>query len=66
MAALIFLFATVVALIGWGPENADPNRRMRELLHTSERTQPAEYEWGRGPAHGPVQMPPERVHGGIQ
>lgn len=47
--------------------SSDPNRRMRELLNTSEDLRQIEYEWERiwftdEPSH----MTPERVHGGIQ
>ncbi len=47
--------------------SSDPNRRMRELLNTSEDLRQIEYEWERiwftdQPSH----MTPERVHGGIQ
>lgn len=47
--------------------SSDPNRRMRELLNTSEDIRQIEYEWERiwftdQPSH----MTPERVHGGIQ
>jgi hypothetical protein len=47
--------------------SADPNRRMNELLNTSEDLRQIEYEWERiwftdQPSH----MTPERVHGGIQ
>jgi hypothetical protein len=47
--------------------SADPNRRMDELLNTSEDLRQIENEWERiwftdQPSH----MTPERVHGGIQ
>jgi hypothetical protein len=47
--------------------SGDPNRRMHELLNTSEDLRQIEYEWERiwftdQPSH----MTPERVHGGIQ
>jgi hypothetical protein len=47
--------------------SSDPNRRIRELLNTSEDLRQIEYEWERiwftdEPSH----MTPERVHGGIQ
>ena len=47
--------------------SSDPNRRMHELLNTSEDLRQIEYEWERiwftdQPSH----MTPERVHGGIQ
>ncbi len=47
--------------------SSDPNRRMHELLNTSEDLRQIEYEWERiwftdEPSH----MTPERVHGGIQ
>jgi hypothetical protein len=47
--------------------SSNPNRRMRELLNTSEDLRQIEYEWERiwftdEPSH----MTPERVHGGIQ
>lgn len=47
--------------------SSDPNRRMKELLNTSEDLRQIEYEWERiwftdQPSH----MTPERVHGGIQ
>lgn len=47
--------------------SSNPNRRMRELLNTSEDLRQIEYEWERiwftdQPSH----MTPERVHGGIQ
>ena len=47
--------------------SSDPNRRMREILNTSEDMRQIEYEWERiwftdEPSH----MTPERVHGGIQ
>lgn len=60
----------------WGLANAgcfiniyssDPNRRMHELLNTSEDLRQIENEWERiwftdQPSH----MTPERIHGGIQ
>jgi hypothetical protein len=47
--------------------SSDPNRRMHELLNTSEDLRTLEYEWERiwftdEPSH----LTPERVHGGIQ
>ncbi len=47
--------------------SSDPNRRVNELLTTSEDLRQIEYEWERiwftdQPSH----MTPERVHGGIQ
>jgi hypothetical protein len=47
--------------------SSNPNRRMNELLNTSEDLRQIEYEWERiwftdQPSH----MTPERVHGGIQ
>ncbi len=47
--------------------SSNPNRRIRELLNTSEDLRQIEYEWERiwftdQPSH----MTPERVHGGIQ
>jgi hypothetical protein len=47
--------------------SSDPNRRMRELMNTSEDLRQIEYEWERiwftdQPSH----MTPERVHGGVQ
>lgn len=47
--------------------SSDPNRRIHELLNTSEDLRQIEYEWERiwftdEPSH----MTPERVHGGIQ
>lgn len=47
--------------------SSDPNRRMHELLNTSEDLRTIEYEWERiwftdEPSH----LSPERVHGGIQ
>jgi hypothetical protein len=47
--------------------SSNPNRRIRELLFTSEDLRQIEYEWERiwftdQPSH----MTPERVHGGIQ
>ena len=47
--------------------SSDPNRRMNELLNTSEDFRAIEYEWERiwftdQPSH----MTPERTHGGIQ
>jgi hypothetical protein len=47
--------------------SSNPNRRMEELLNTSEDLRQIEYEWERiwftdQPSH----MTPERVHGGIQ
>jgi hypothetical protein len=47
--------------------SSDPNRRIHELLNTSEDLRQIEYEWERiwftdQPSH----MTPERVHGGIQ
>jgi hypothetical protein len=47
--------------------SSDPNRRMQELIWTSEDLRQIEYEWERiwftdQPSH----MTPERVHGGIQ
>jgi hypothetical protein len=66
----------LVALAGLGLSNtgcllniysSDPNRRMHELLNTSEDLRTIEYEWERiwftdEPSH----LTPERVHGGIQ
>jgi hypothetical protein len=47
--------------------SSDPNRRIVELLNTSEDLRAIEYEWERiwftdQPSH----LTPERVHGGIQ
>jgi hypothetical protein len=47
--------------------SSDPNRRVQELLNTSEDLRQIEYEWERiwftdQPSH----LTPERVHGGIQ
>ena len=47
--------------------SSDPNRRMHELINTSEDMRQIEYEWERiwfvdEPSH----MTPERVHGGIE
>jgi hypothetical protein len=47
--------------------SSNPNRRMRELMNTSEDLRTMEYEWERiwftdEPSH----LTPERVHGGIQ
>jgi hypothetical protein len=47
--------------------SSDPNRRIVELLNTSEDLRQIEYEWERiwftdQPSH----LTPERVHGGIQ
>ena len=47
--------------------SSDPNRRMHELLNTSEDLRQIEYEWERiwftdQPSH----LTPERVHGGIE
>ena len=47
--------------------SSDPNRRMRQLLNTSEDLRQIENEWSRiwftdQPSH----MTPERIHGGIQ
>jgi hypothetical protein len=47
--------------------SSDPNRRIVELLNTSEDLRTIEYEWERiwftdQPSH----LTPERVHGGIQ
>jgi hypothetical protein len=47
--------------------SSDPNRRMRQLLNTSEDLRQIENEWDRiwftdQPSH----MTPERIHGGIQ
>lgn len=47
--------------------SSDPNRRMHELMNTSEDMRQIQYEWERiwftdEPSH----MTPERVHGGIQ
>jgi hypothetical protein len=47
--------------------SSNPNRRMKELLNTSEDLRTLEYEWERiwftdEPSH----LTPERVHGGIQ
>jgi hypothetical protein len=47
--------------------SSDPNRRVNELLNTSEDLRQIEYEWERiwfvdQPSH----LTPERVHGGIQ
>jgi hypothetical protein len=47
--------------------SADPNKRMVELLNTSEDLRQIENEWERiwfvdQPSH----LTPERVHGGIQ
>jgi hypothetical protein len=47
--------------------SSDPNRRILELLNTSEDLRQIEYEWERiwftdQPSH----LTPERIHGGIQ
>src|SRR5881392_3622553 len=47
--------------------SSDPNRRVQELLNTSEDLRQIEYEWERiwftdQPSH----LTPERIHGGIQ
>lgn len=47
--------------------SSDPNRRVQELLNTSEDLRQIEYEWERiwftdQPSH----LTPERTHGGIQ
>lgn len=47
--------------------SSDPNRRMRQLLNTSEDLRQIENEWSRiwftdQPSH----MTEERIHGGIQ
>lgn len=47
--------------------SSNPNRRMAELINTSEDLRQIEYEWERiwftdQPSH----LTPERVHGGIQ
>ncbi len=47
--------------------SSDPNRRIQELLNTSEDLRQIEYEWERiwftdQPSH----MNPQRIHGGIQ
>lgn len=47
--------------------SSDPNRRILELLNTSEDLRQIEYEWERiwftdQPSH----LTPERVHGGVQ
>lgn len=49
------------------PYCSDPNRRMKELLNTSEDLRQIQNEWERiwftdQPSH----MTPERIHGGIQ
>jgi hypothetical protein len=72
MRRVLFLIAgTVVALSSTGclinTYSSDPNRRVHELLNTSEDLRQIEYEWERiwftdQPSH----MTPERVHGGIQ
>jgi hypothetical protein len=68
---LLVIAAAVIALGNTGCliniYSADPNRRMHELLNTSEDMRQIEYEWERiwftdQPSH----MTPERVHGGIQ
>jgi hypothetical protein len=46
--------------------SSNPNRRMNELINTSEDLRQIEYEWERiwftdQPSH----LTPERVHGGI-
>jgi hypothetical protein len=66
----------LVALAALGLSNAgcliniyssNPNRRMAELINTSEDLRQIEYEWERiwftdQPSH----LTPERVHGGVQ
>jgi hypothetical protein len=47
--------------------SSNPNRRMAELINTSEDLRQIEYEWERiwftdQPSH----LTPERVHGGVQ
>ena len=47
--------------------SSDPNRRMHELLNSSEDLRQIEYEWERiwftdQPSH----LTPDRVHGGVQ
>jgi hypothetical protein len=47
--------------------SSNPNRRIAELINTSEDLRQIEYEWERiwftdQPSH----LTPERVHGGIQ
>jgi hypothetical protein len=68
------LLLAAVAALGLGNTgcllniySSDPNRRMNELLNTSEDLRQIEYEWERiwftdEPSH----LTPERVHGGIQ
>lgn len=64
MITLYSLLVTIVALINSGPRNDDPNLRVRELIHTSEKFGPIDYRWE--PTDQPSLMQPERVHGGIQ
>ena len=51
----------------WQEYSTDPNRRLTELLNSSEDLKAIEYEWRTiwftdQPSH----LTPERVHGGIQ
>jgi hypothetical protein len=71
MRRVLLLIAAVIAFSNTGCliniYSSDPNRRMHELLNTSEDLRQIEYEWERiwftdQPSH----MTPERVHGGIQ
>lgn len=65
VAAAVIAFSNTGCLINI--YSSDPNRRMHQLLNTSEDLRQIESEWERiwftdQPSH----MTPERVHGGIQ
>ena len=70
VAALTLVLALMASWVFCGFINiysADPNKRMVELLNTSEDLRQIENEWERiwfvdQPSH----LTPERVHGGIQ
>ena len=64
LAAATLVLGTTGCLIN--PYSSNPNRRMNELLNTSEDLRQIEYEWERiwftdQPSH----LTPQRVHGGI-
>ena len=72
MRRLLLLAALAGAMLGntgcfLNIYSSDPNRRILELLNTSEDLRQIEYEWERiwftdQPSH----LTPERVHGGVQ
>lgn len=63
-AASGVMFGATGCLIN--PYSSNPNRRMNQLLNTSEDLRQIEYEWERiwftdQPSH----LTPQRVHGGV-